>query len=122
MAWNALGEACAELGDNDRGISCFESAVEHAGPNVESYKLMAMTWRRMKDLENKCVDKSIQMAKEATKIDPSDPTCWMVLGTGYFSMYLTEYTIEGLQKTLKAYDRAEKLFDKQGKVHPDLMG
>jgi len=121
--WNQLGECFWKKGDKAQAQTCFKGALNVA-ENKESMQHLSMLLRSLEtssDLEkNNHITQSVDMAKDAIKLDLADGRSWFVLGNAYLALFFSKMeTVEHVRQAMKAYKRAEA--DKsQGVNNPDL--
>ena len=121
--WNQLGEVFWKKGDKGQAKTCFEGAM-NVGENKESMQHLSMLLRQLEadgDLEKQNnITQSLDIAKDAIKLDLSDGRSWYVLGNAYLALFFSRMeTAEHVWNAMKAYKRAES--DKsQGVNNPDL--
>lgn len=120
--WNQLGECFWKKSDTAQAKTCFESA-QQVESNKVSLRSLSMLLRQTgsTELEKKAnVIESLDMAKDAIKLDVADGHSWFVLGNAYLALFFASMdSVEHVRQALKAYRRAEA--DKtEGTNNPDL--
>ncbi|KRX00302.1 hypothetical protein PPERSA_10801 [Pseudocohnilembus persalinus] len=119
--WNTLGHILWKKKDYLNAKKMFEGAIEQCGKNKQSLRYLSIVLRCIGNgsERNKNVEKSIELANEAVKLDLKDGESWYVLGNAYLSNFFVNLkTIDELKKSLQAYIQAEKNLTKP---NPDLF-
>lgn len=121
-AWNQLGECFWKKMDKAQAQTCFKSGLAVA-ENAVGMRSLSMLLRQMgsTELEKKAnIVESLDLAKNAIKLDLSDGHSWFVLGNAYLALFFASMdTVEHVRQALKAYRRAET--DRtEGTNNPDL--
>ncbi|CAL4097013.1 unnamed protein product, partial [Meganyctiphanes norvegica] len=111
-AWNELGECQYKKGDLNGAQTCFEKALALVKKQVY-YRNMSMlmrsrTWKTQDERE-KNVEKGLEYARQALKLDMNDGHSWLVLGNAYLASFFTiDSKLESLKNCRAAYIKAEK--------------
>lgn len=109
-AWNELGECQYKKGDLIPAQMCFEKALKLA-QNKVYYRNMSMLmrslpWKTTSEREQN-VEKGLEYARKAIKLDMNDGHSWLVLGNAYLASFFTIDTkLESLKNCKAAYNKA----------------
>jgi len=121
--WNALGECYWKKGDKEQAFTCFDGALA-IKPNKVSMQHKSMLLRQLPattEVERiNRINDSLDIAKDAIKLDLKDGHSWYVLGNAYLALFFAKMeTVDHMKQALKAYKKAEE--DKTEAVNnPDL--
>eukprot|EP00039_Didymoeca_costata_P020007 m.339700 g.339700 ORF g.339700 m.339700 type:complete len:425 (+) comp18917_c0_seq1:187-1461(+) len=122
-AWNQLGECFWKKGDKDQAHTCFKGALD-VQENKESLQSLSMLLRQL-DVSSEIerynnITESLDIAKQALKLDLKDGKSWFILGNAYLALFFSRMeNVEDVRHALQAYKRAE--VDKREAVNnPDL--
>ncbi|XP_077982744.1 tetratricopeptide repeat protein 5-like [Glandiceps talaboti] len=120
-AWNQLGECYWKNKDIDSAKNCFTGALNHSRNKV-SLRNLSMVLRQIGSDPSekiKCIQESVDIAKEAVQMDLKDGTSWFILGNAYLSLFFASgQSPQILMQCLKAYTQAER--DSVANCNPDL--
>ncbi|XP_076017838.1 tetratricopeptide repeat protein 5 [Genypterus blacodes] len=121
--WNTLGEQYWKKGDLVAAKECFTGALQKS-KNKVSLRNLSMVLRQLPPGEDsthvKQVTESVDLARQAVQLDPSDGTSWYILGNAYVSLFFTSGQKQELsQQALGSYAQAEKI-DKAASCYPEL--
>ncbi|KAG1714099.1 Tetratricopeptide repeat protein 5 [Nymphon striatum] len=120
-AWNHLGECYWKKGDVNGAKNCFIGALEN-DRNKVSLRNLSMTLRQLGQTQEekvKNVEESVNLAKEALKLDVSDGTSWVILGNAYLTSYFfCGQNPKCLKNCMTAFNKAER--DPISRGNPDL--
>ena len=89
-AWNMLGETFWKKGEISAAKDCFEGALKRKKDKT-SLRSLSMVLRQIKPEQpgdqHKNVLTSVDHAKAAVELDPSDGKSWYILGNAYLSLF-----------------------------------
>lgn len=129
-AWEALGHVYWKKRDLEQAKSTFEGSLEQDDKNKSALRNLSMVYRQLEksssnpselidgEEKKKNYVKSIELAKDAIKLDMADSQSWYVLGNAHLTNFFAngESTRE-LESALKAYSMSEKYLKEP---NPDL--
>lgn len=121
--WNQLGECFWKKGDKLQARTCFDGAlaVEKNKFSLQHKSMLLRSIQTSTEVERlNNISESLDIAKEAIKLDLEDGHSWFVLGNAFLALFFAKMeTVEHLKQALKAYKKAE--MDKVEAVNnPDL--
>ncbi|XP_013885052.1 tetratricopeptide repeat protein 5 [Austrofundulus limnaeus] len=122
-AWNTLGEQYWKKGDLVAAKNCFTGALQQ-NKNKVSLRSLSMVLRQApaanSDEKGQVVMESVDMARQAVQLDPTDGTSWYILANAYMSMFFTcGQNPHFSQQAFSAYVKAETS-DKIAPCIPEL--
>ncbi|KAI9136551.1 hypothetical protein BKA69DRAFT_1178831 [Paraphysoderma sedebokerense] len=109
-AWNLLGEVFWKKGDFQGAKSCFDAGLAQRRNKV-SLRQLSMVMRQIgqnteQRLQN--IQQSVELCKEAVKMDVKDGISWLILGTSYLKLFFSvTQDQKDLMRALNAYGLAE---------------
>ncbi|XP_047469158.1 tetratricopeptide repeat protein 5-like [Penaeus chinensis] len=109
-AWNELGECQYKKGDLSGAQTCFEKALKLVQKKVYyrnmSMLMRSLPWKTPAEREEN-VNKGLEYARNALKLDMSDGHSWLVLGNAYLaSFFSVDSKLESLKNCKAAYIKA----------------
>ncbi|XP_037781876.1 tetratricopeptide repeat protein 5-like [Penaeus monodon] len=121
-AWNELGECQYKKGDLSGAQTCFEKALKLVQKKVYyrnmSMLMRSLPWKTPAEREEN-VNKGLEYARNALKLDMSDGHSWLVLGNAYLaSFFSVDSKLESLKNCKAAYIKAAN--DPLAAVLPEL--
>uniref|UniRef100_A0A7S2XC01 Tetratricopeptide repeat protein 5 OB fold domain-containing protein n=1 Tax=Lotharella oceanica TaxID=641309 RepID=A0A7S2XC01_9EUKA len=120
-AWNSLGAEYWKKKDLKAAGDCFRGALEQK-KNKVSLRKLSMVVRNHGEPKTyrERLAESVDLAKEAIKLDVKDGESWYVLGNAYMMQFFTSFSTDDLEGCLKAYETAEKSTVDSASKNPDL--
>lgn len=123
--WNTLGEVYWRMKELQQAQWCFEGSLDQGDSKIAMVLLSKLL--RVKKDENgqkaskASVERSLDMAKRAVKLDLKDGELWFSLGNAYLHLFFNySGNIQHMQKCISAYTQAKKAAVHNYKCHPDL--
>ncbi|XP_044747786.1 tetratricopeptide repeat protein 5-like [Coccinella septempunctata] len=121
-AWNELGDCYWKNDEVKKSKSCFEGALKERKNKVSLRNLSMLSRQEVVISQAECianVEKGLNYAKEAVKLDAQDGLSWSCLGNAHLSYFFhVQQNPKILKQAISAYFQAEK--DIVARSSPDL--
>mmetsp|Transcript_7904 Transcript_7904/g.15317 ORF Transcript_7904/g.15317 Transcript_7904/m.15317 type:complete len:409 (+) Transcript_7904:5037-6263(+) len=115
-AWIWLGEVFYMKKDYVQAKRCLEGSITQCGRTKEALRKLSMVVRFIGEAKDRAsnVRESVELARQALKLDLNDGYSWYVLGNAQLThFFVNEPTWDAVSKALSSYNKAERLATSQ---------